>query len=90
MHERSCDMLRFCQDEEQAFVSYVKYCIVQCPSSAKKPLRQHKLITMATATTQKTRSIPKEREVKQVINCLRRCLAWFSHSEQPHSVSEEQ
>ena len=59
-------------------------------SSAKVPLRQHKLITMATGRTQKTRSTPKEKEAKQVITYLRCRLAWFSHNEQPHSVSEEQ
>ena len=88
-HEQSCDVLSFHQVGEQASENYVKYHILQCNSSAKVPLRQHKLITMATGRTQRTRSTPKEREAKQVITCLH-CLAWFSHNEQPHSVSEEQ
>ena len=89
-NEQSCDMLSFRQVGEQAFKNYVKYHILQCPSSAKVPLRKHKLMTMATSRTRKTRSTPKEREAKQVITCLRRRLAWLSHNEQPHSVSEEQ
>ena len=45
-HERSCDMLSFHQVGEQAFQNYVKYHILQYPSSAKVTLQQHKLMTI--------------------------------------------
>ena len=89
-HEQTCDMLSFRQVGEQAFQNYVKYHILQCPSSDKVPLRRHKLMTMAVSRTQKTRSTPKEREAKQVITCLRRRLAWLSHNKQPHNVTSEE
>ena len=90
-HEQTCDMLSFRQIGEQAFQNYVKYHILQHPSSAKSPLRQHKLMTMAMTKTRKPRSTPREREAKQVITCLRRRLAWLSHhNEQPCDTFEEQ
>ena len=52
---------------------------MQHPSSAKSPLRQHKLMTMAMTKTRKPRSTPRERGAKQVITCLQRRLAWLSH-----------
>ena len=47
-HEQTCDMLSFRQVGEQAFRNYVKFHILQCPSSTKAPLRQHKLMTIVT------------------------------------------
>ena len=69
-HEQTSDMLSFYQIGENAFQNYVKYHILQT-SSVKAPLRQHKLITMATTKVHKTHSTHKEREAKQVITCLR-------------------
>ena len=88
-HEQTSDMLSFYQIGENAFQNYVKYHILQT-SSVKAPLRQHKLITMATTKAHKTRSTHKEREAKQVITCLRRRLAWVNHNHQPYAASEEQ
>jgi len=71
--EQSCDT--FYQTGEQGFLNYTKYYILQCPSAQKAPLRQHKLITMTTKASRKTRLTPKETEAKQVSKCLRRRLA---------------
>jgi len=90
VHEQSCDMLTFFETGEQAFLNYVKYHILQCPSATKAPLRQHRLMTMTTKSTHKTRTTPKEREAKQVKTCLRRRLAWLSNNKYLHDMPEEQ
>ena len=48
---------------EKTHSKIVKYHILQT-SSVKAPLRQHKLITMATTKAHKSRSTHKEREAK--------------------------
>ena len=88
-HEQTNDMLSFYEIGKTAYQNYVRYHILQ-NSSVKVPLRQHKLMTMATTKPRKTRSTHKEREAKQVITCLRRRLAWVNHNQQPYAASEEQ
>ena len=88
-HKQTNDMLSFYEIGKTAYQNYVRYHILQ-NSSVKVPLRQHKLITMATTKPRKTRSTHKEREAKQVITCLRRRLAWVNHNQQPYAASEEQ
>ena len=88
-HEQTNDMLSFYQIGETAYQNYVRYHILQT-SSVKVPVRHHKLITMATTKPNKTRSTHKERETKQVITCLRWCLAWVSHNQRSYTRIEEQ
>ena len=83
-------MLPFYQIGEQAFHNYVKYNILKDPSTPRAPVRQQRLMTMASSNKRKVRSTPKEREAKQVITCLQRRLAWAKHNRIPHTASEEQ
>ena len=83
-------MLSFYQIGEQAFHNYVKYNILKDPSTPRAPVRQQRLMTMASSNKRKVRSTPKEREAKQVITCLQRRLAWAKHNRIPHTASEEQ
>ena len=89
-NEQACDMLSFYQIGEQAFHNFVKYNILEVPSTPRAPMRQHKLLTMNTSKNRKVRSTPKEREQRQVITCLKRHLAWARHNKQPHTAAEEQ
>ena len=45
--EQASDMLTFCQIGTKAVQQYVKYHILQPPSSAHAPVRRHKLLTMS-------------------------------------------
>jgi len=83
-------MLSFYQIGEQAFHNYVKYNILEDPSTPRAPVRQQRLMMMASSNKRKVRSTPKEREVKQVITCLQYRLAWAKHNRIPHTASEEQ
>ena len=74
----------------KAVQQYVKYHILQPPSSAHAPVRWHKLLTMSNVKSSWKRSTQKEKEARQVIKCLRRRLAWCNHTKSTYDSSEEQ
>ncbi len=75
-HQQASDMLTFREIGMQAFKEYISHRILIQPSSTDAPVRQHKLLTMATAKPTGQRLSQKERELKQVSKCLRRRLAY--------------
>ena len=88
--EQASDMLTFRQIGTKAVQQYVTYHILQQPSSAHAPVRQHKLLTMWNVKSSRKRSTQKEKEARQVIKCLRRQLAWCNHTKSTYDSSEEQ
>jgi len=55
------------------------------PTTVKAPLRQHRLLTMASKKKRKPRSTPKERVKEQEIKCLKYHLVWSNQQKSPMS-----
>ena len=54
------------------------------------PLSRHQLLTMPSPKPKRKRASPQEKEIKQVLQCLRRKLAWYKHNTQPDAFDNDQ
>jgi len=88
--EQASDMLNFHRIGKQSYETYVKHFILKQPSSTDAKVRQHRLLTMKPTKSKQKKSSQKEKETKQVIQCLRRKLAWCKHNSQADINSEQQ
>ena len=88
--EQASDMLNCHEIGTDSFHKYIKFYILKQPSSANAPLRRHRLLTMASPKQKRKRASPQEKETKQVLQCLRRKLAWCKHNAQPDAFNNDQ
>ena len=73
----------------ESFQSYVQYHILKTSSTIMAPVRRNKILTMETPKSKRKRTSAKDRENKQVIQCLRRKLAWCKHNTDSDNFSEQ-
>ena len=88
--EQANDMLSCRQIGTQSFQLYINYRILKQPSSTNAPIRRKRILTMSSSKPKRQRANPRERETKQVIQCLRRKLAWCKHNTQSDMHDNEQ
>ena len=68
--EQTSDMLSCRQIGMESFQSYVQYHILKTSSTIMAPVRRNKILTMETPKSKRKRTSAKDRENKQVIQCL--------------------
>ena len=87
--EQATDMLSCHKIGTESFHNYIKYHILK-QRSTNAPLRKHRLLTMASPKPKRHRVSAQEKETKQVIQCLRRKLAWCKYNAQPDALDNDQ
>ena len=83
------DLLNFRVIGHNDLESYINYYILKNPSTP-APVRKNKLLTMASKKTSKRTVSLKEKEFKQVNQCLRQRLAWCNRTGSTYNTSMEQ
>ena len=87
--EQTSDMLSCRQIGMKSFQSYVQYHILKTSSTIMAPVRHNKILTMETPRSKRKRTSVKDKENKQVMQCLRRKLAWCKHNTDSNNFSEQ-
>ena len=82
-------MLNCWQIGDQSFETYVKYHILKQPSTANAPVQCKRILTMKIKKPKKKRTSQKEKDSKQIIQCLRQQLAWSKHNSQSEITDDE-
>ena len=86
---RASDMLNCHEIGTESFHNYINYHILKKSSSTNAPVRKHKLLRMASLKPKRLRATPQQKEAKQVIQCIRKRLAWSKHNEQPDALNND-
>ena len=76
--EQACDILNCHEIRTDAILNTI----------TNAPLRRHRLLTMTSL--KRKRASSQEKETKQVLQCLRRKLAWYKHNTQPDAFDNDQ
>ena len=75
----------------QSFQSFVQYHILKTlsTSTTTASLRRNRILTMETPKSKRKKTSAKDKENKQVIQCLRRKLAWSKHNNESDNCYEQ-
>jgi hypothetical protein len=88
--EQTHDLLNFYKIGEDATSQYIRYFLLNMPSSSKTTIHRKKLLTMTSSVKKIKKISHKNKESQQVIQCLRRQISWSIHTGQPFQPEQEQ
>ena len=87
--EQANDILNCRQIRIESFKLYIQYHTLKTSSPVSAPVRHKRLLMMTTAKSKRKRTSERDKENKQVIQCLQRKLAWCKHNIQPDNFDEQ-
>ena len=88
--EQSHDLLNYRDIGNRQFEQYITHRIAQAPSTVHAPVRRKRLLTMNSEKQQKKRETSKEKELQQVIKCIRRKMSWMNESGERFEPADKQ
>uniref|UniRef100_A0A1X7UL74 Uncharacterized protein n=2 Tax=Amphimedon queenslandica TaxID=400682 RepID=A0A1X7UL74_AMPQE len=88
--EQSHDLLNYRDIGNRQFEQYVTHRIAQTPSTSQAPVRKKRLLTMSSQKQKRKRETSKEKELHQVIKCIRRKMSWMNETGERFEPADEQ